>query len=322
MEPRLRAAVANTDERWFNYFARAGLPRVIDEVNFWRPVSQGQRFNVVDVGGPIFFRLKAPRRAIAGYGFFAGSSEMTVSMAWEIFGEKNGDPTYSSFIGRIAAYRQRFGRESNGIDSQRITCLVLRNAVFLPESDWLPWDEREEWPDNVVSFKGYDLVIGSGRVLSDLLIQEGSAPPPDLGSEFTPIGWDGRLLRETVEAVREGQGTFRVRLLSAYGSACAVTREHSLPVLEAAHIQPYLGPASNHVQNGVVLRTDLHRLYDQGYVTITPDLRFEVSTRLNDEFHNGKTYYSLAGARVFVPEQSHLRPSQAALRWHADNVFR
>lgn len=316
------AAVANTDERWFGHFVRNGVRRVVDEVNFWRPISQDSRFGVVGVGGPFFFRLKAPQRAIAGYGFFGGSLQMTVATAWEIFGEKNGDATYSSFLSRIAGYRRGYGQDVRDLGSQKIVCLVIREAVFLPPSEWLPWDVREGWADQVVATKGYDLGSGPGAVLAELMEAVGRGdPPPDLRPDFEPVVVDQRVLREQMEPVREGQGAFRVRLLSAYGSACAVTREHALPVLEAAHIEPYLGVASNHVQNGLILRTDLHRLYDGGYVTVTPDFRLEVSHRLKDEFDNGHTYYEMAGTKLFVPEDMRQRPSAKALEWHAQNVF-
>ena len=91
-----------------------------------------------------------------------------------------------------------------------------------------------------------------------------------------------------------------------------MTGENAVPVLEAAHIQPYMGPASNHLQNGLVLRSDLHRLYDAGYVTVTPDLRLEVSGRLREEFENGKAYYEMAGRPVRPPATGW--PSPAATR--------
>jgi putative restriction endonuclease len=150
----------------------------------------------------------------------------------------------------------------------------------------------------------------------------GGLAPPDLVGEFEPSAEDTRTLREEGRIVREAQGTFRVRLLEAYGRQCAVTREHALPVLDAAHITPYRGAQSNHVQNGLVLRADLHRLYDDGYITVTPDHRLEVSRRLKDEFENGKVYYEMAGRVVAVPNRPELRPSRAALEWHAEKVFR
>ena len=136
-----------------------------------------------------------------------------------------------------------------------------------------------------------------------------------------PIDVDERERVEVPVAARHGQGAFKAALLTAYG-ACAVTGEHARPVLDAAHIQPYLGPRSNHPQNGLLLRTDLHRLFDDGYVTVTPQLRLEVSGRLREEFDNGKAYYDLHGKPILLPGDPALRPSAAALTWHNEHVYR
>lgn len=316
-----RAAVAVTDEAWFRYFRPSDERHTWDEVNFWRPLT-AQRFGAVDVGGPVFFRLKAPVRAIGGFGFFAHEARMSVAMAWEVFADRNGEPTFEQFIQRLSRYRERFGASADRVESQQLSCVVLRDAVFLPERDWLPWTHLEDWSDNIVSVKGYDLARGVGTVLGELLATVGTAPPPDLVGEYRPDDEDIRVHREQARLVREGQGTFRVRLLGAYSGRCAVTGERALPVLDAAHIQPYRGPQSNHVQNGLVLRTDLHRLYDDGYLTVTPDYRLAVSRRLRDEFENGNTYYAMDGLALRVPHDPQLQPSRRALEWHASRVFR
>jgi hypothetical protein len=71
-----------------------------------------------------------------------------------------------------------------------------------------------------------------------------------------------------------------------------------------------------------MLRTDLHLLYDGGYVTVSPDLRLEVSPRLKQEFDNGRAYYEMVGKRLIVPPDKSLHPSESALLWHAENVYR
>ena len=124
-----------------------------------------------------------------------------------------------------------------------------------------------------------------------------------------------------IRARRLGQGAFRLAVTEAYGRACAVTREHSLPVLDAAHIRPYSSTADNDVRNGLALRADLHRLFDRGYVTVDADHRFVVGARLREEFDNGKTYYALHGRRLWVPEQVAQRPDPKALAWHREAVF-
>jgi putative restriction endonuclease len=108
----------------------------------------------------------------------------------------------------------------------------------------------------------------------------------------------------------------------AYDKACAVTGEHSGPVLEAAHILPYGRGGQHRVDNGLLLRSDLHRLFDRGYVTVTPDHVFRVSDSLREEFNNGRSYYGLAGTRIHLPESQALRPDTELLGWHAQNVYR
>ncbi len=120
---------------------------------------------------------------------------------------------------------------------------------------------------------------------------------------------------------RLGQGGFRIAVMEAYGRACAVTGEHSLPVLEAAHIRPYADRGEHAVSNGLFLRSDIHRLYDRGYVTVTPDLEFRVSDRLKADFDNGKIYYELTGRKIHVPEEVWLQPDRESLAWHREFRF-
>ena len=76
---------------------------------------------------------------------------------------------------------------------------------------------------------------------------------------------------------------------------CAVTGERTLPILDAAHIQPYSEGGEHNVTNGLLLRTDIHRLFDLGYVTVSSGGRFEVGRRLREDFENGRHYYAMHG---------------------------
>jgi putative restriction endonuclease len=119
-----------------------------------------------------------------------------------------------------------------------------------------------------------------------------------------------------------GQGGFRVSVLDEYQRRCAITGERTVPVLEAAHIQPYseLGPHA--VSNGLLLRSDLHALFDKGYMTVTNDLRVEVSSKIREEFSNGRDYYALHGRELKVlPADYACRPQLEYLEWHQNNCF-
>ena len=131
-----------------------------------------------------------------------------------------------------------------------------------------------------------------------------------------------RMFSDPVLARRRlGQGAFRVLVTDSYERQCAITREHTLPVLQAAHIRPVTQAGEHQVTNGLLLRSDVHTLFDRGYVTITPDFKFRVSSRLNEDWRNGKIYYQLDGQPIHVPRDPSCHPDRTQLEWHADTVF-
>jgi putative restriction endonuclease len=122
---------------------------------------------------------------------------------------------------------------------------------------------------------------------------------------------------------RLGQGSFRALLTDVYGRRCAVTGERTLPVLDAAHIKPYKVFPRHELSNGLLLRSDLHRLFDDGYITVDPvSRRIVVSKRIREEFENGKDYYRLEGTTLREPIESIHRPHADNLEYHASHVFR
>ncbi len=313
--------VSITDRRWFDYLAgkAAATGGRLDEVNFWRPRNQNA-VRAIGPGAPFFLRLAAPVNAVAGFGFFAHWKLVPFGLAWELFGDKNGVASFDELRTRIAAFRR--GDDPAAPRAAPLGCVVLRDVTFLPEREWLPWGAAEGWSRQIVNDKSYELGAPPGAHLLQLVTQRARTPADLDGTDFRPLETDERAWRERRGVVREGQGTFRLRLIDAYGGRCAITGEKVLPVLEAAHIQPYLGPASNHIQNGLLLKSDLHHLYDDGYLTVTPDYSLRVSERIFSEYGNGREYLALNGRKVILPRGEALRPSREALAWHVENRYR
>lgn len=83
-------------------------------------------------------------------------------------------------------------------------------------------------------------------------------------------------------------------------------------MLEAAHIQPFSRGGEHAVPNGLILRADIHKVFDAGYVTITPEYRFEVSARLKEEWENGRAYCKRHGEVIRAPVGVEDRPSTLA----------
>ncbi len=115
--------------------------------------------------------------------------------------------------------------------------------------------------------------------------------------------------------IRRGQSAFRERLIRLYGSKCAITECDAEEALEAAHILPYLGPATNHPSNGLLLRADIHLLFDLGLVAIdTQTMTVTVHPRLRNT-----TYQALAGKQLRLPKSPTLSPSKDALDSHRND---
>ena len=92
-------------------------------------------------------------------------------------------------------------------------------------------------------------------------------------------------------------------------------------MLDAAHIRPYSLGGTHEPNNGILLRQDVHTLFDRGYLTVTPEYRVEVSGRIREEFDNGKEYYAIHGQSIHIPEAMEFRPSRQSLIWHNEAVF-
>lgn len=298
----MRGYVAPTDLAWFDFLsAKADT----DEVNFWRPSGAG--FKALRVGEPLFFKLKAPRNAIGGVGFYARTDRLPLWLAWETFGEANGVPDQAALLRRVNA-----NRTDAALLSSHIGCISLVGTRFFTPDEFI--SVPGDWRAPIVAGKGYDLSSGEGLRLWTQCLErlEGTTLEPNAARFGVP-----RLITP-----RLGQGSFRLAVYEAYDRACAVTGEHSLPVLEAAHIKPYSIGGAHEVRNGLPLRRDVHRLFDLGYVSFRPDLTFMVSDALQLEYDNGKAYYEMAGRPLRVPERSDQQPDPDHLAWHRESVYR
>ena len=305
----MRAWVAVTDKDWYRFLSQRPY---LDGVNFWQP-GGNRVFDTLSAGEPFLFKLHYPDHAIVGGGFFVHSSVVPASVAWEGFGEKNGAISYEAMCGRIERYRRTV---PDPHAQYNIGCIVLQESFFFRDGEWLP--APADFKRQTVQGKTYDLsgAVGQGLWQSVLDRWRGSRVSEPRRTEI-PLDW-----RERPVWQRLGQGAFRVLVTDVYQRRCAVTGEKALPVLQAAHIRPVTKEGPHRLDNGLLLRSDVHTLFDQGYVTVTPDHRFLVGKRLKKDFDNGEPYYPLSGTRIWLPGRAEDRPRREYLEWHADTVFR
>jgi len=311
-----------TDQNWFDFLKAQSD---IDEVNFWQP-SGTSEFRSLKKGDLFLFKLhRGPRTQrrdlIAGGGIFVSFSILPISWAWETFEKKNGADSYLEMRRRLLHYRRIPDRLHEDF---KVGCIILAQPFFLDDSLWF---SAPDWSSSIVRGKatGYELDKEAGKFIWDNLQRVWEQKRlVDMGNEALRIEEErSRYGKETIIRPRLGQGAFRVLVTEAYRRSCAITSEHSLPVLEASHIKPYNENGAHATNNGILLRSDLHRLFDSGYMTITPEYRIRVSNRLKEDYLNGRTYYPFQNQALRnLPEYSSDYPLKEMLVWHNEKIFK
>jgi putative restriction endonuclease len=308
----VRTYVGVTDNAWYRFLA--ARPQ-LTEVNFWQP-SGSREFHVLAPGEPFFFKTHHPDSRVVGGGFFSDSARLTVSEAWELFGEANGFGSMEEMRERIFKYRHA---QVNIGDDPVIGCLFVRDVCFFP-SDAVAAPPRG-FSRNIVQGKSYDLADPSvARYFGDLLqMVLGASVELDFAEPWHrpgPVFGDPRLA-----PYRLGQRSFQAVVLGAYHRRCAISGTRIAPVLQAAHIRPVTAGGEHRLDNGMLLRSDVHTLFDRGYISVDPKYRLLVSPRLRQDFGNGDQFYARAGEVIDLPERRGNRPNPEFLEWHLSEVF-
>ena len=302
----MKIYVGVTDSNWYKQLKAADAK----EVNFWAPGNSG--FKALKENELFLFKLHSPDNYIVGGGFFVSYSSMPIETAWKAFELQNGVTSRNELYDRIRKYRSK----NNKIhDNEYIGCTILTDVFYFDRPDWIP--SPDDWSMNIVKGKGYDTATDIGwKLYQDVQIRlQGHSLSSENLSEADRY-------TTSLTKHRIGQSAFRVLVMDAYQKSCAISGEKTLPVLQAAHIKPYASEGPHQVSNGIFLRSDIHTLFDAGYITIDPDYTIDVSQRLHQDYGNGKDYYKFDGQKLLVlPEDLRNIPSKEYLEWHNKNVF-
>lgn len=216
--------IALTDVRWFKFLREKDFKLI----NFWTPT--GWEPKKINPGDMFYLFLKSPYRKVGGYARYVYSFQLTVRDAWNKFGQANGASDINMMLEQLSSIR------GSRIDENTIIgCIMLQDPVFLPDNEF--FDSMEIGVEIKQAMQKFKYIKGA-----EIIRQE-----------YTIDKIDDYILNEeaTVEYTlsahkrRIGQSTFREKLLELYRK-CAVTREDYPLVLEAAHIDPYIGESSNY----------------------------------------------------------------------------
>lgn len=326
----MKLYVGITDYDWYSLHA---AKKSVEEVNFWRP-SATASFKALQPGELFLFKLHAPRNFIVGGGFFTRFLPLPLSLAWGAFGEANGARSLEEVRTRISKYRKQ---PIAPTEDPYIGCILLGEPFFFDKSDWIPSPADFKGPTQVG--KSYDVETGTGLMLwaeVTTRLEAITARKEALLSSTTNRAGEalipGPATIATIDAPRYGtpilvaprlgQGSFRVLVTDAYRYRCAITSERTLPVLQAAHIRPYAEGGRHELSNGLLLRSDLHTLFDQHYLTIDPNKKtLLISKRIREQFENGRDYYALRNQQLNQPTDTLAWPSSNNLQYHFERFI-
>jgi putative restriction endonuclease len=301
--------VANTDNAWFDFLSSE---QNLTGVNFWSPGETN--FRVLQPGEMLAFRLKSPRNKIGGFGIFSDHSRLPIQIAWETFGRGNGVSSLEGLRSAIGQLRTNVAV----VPSTDIGSTVLVQPVFFPSHLW--FDVPESWSPSIQRGKRYSTDNFEGLQLWDRLLETAKLCIATNSQGFTSKE-QTRYGTPTLIIPRLGQGAFRIAVTEAYGRQCAITNGKVLPALDAAHIKPYAEGGLHTKSNGILLRRDIHSVFDAGYVTIKDDFTFSVSKKVKEVFNNGEEYSRLQGNPIRLPERKADWPDVDLLRWHNNNRY-
>lgn len=309
--------VGVTDDSWFHFLAE----RNADEVNFWRPGAQAN-WSPIPPGAPFLFKLHSPENYIVGGGYFLKHTVLPISLAWLAYEKNNGTNTIEAL--REAINRYRTQHHETMPHDPAIGCTLLTQPFYWPKNQWIP--VPSQWPMNVVQGKTLDT---EDEIMGQKLWQQVEQRLGKTSGKLLASGTESVVMENherfgspQIIRPRLGQGAFRVLVTDAYQRRCAITGEKTLPVLEAAHIKPFSEKGPHEVQNGLLLRSDLHILFDRGYLGVDQDLKIHVSSKIREEFENGRDYYVYQGQRLkIVPQETEDRPLPDYLKWQLKERF-
>jgi putative restriction endonuclease len=275
----------------------------------------GSAFRALQPGEPFFFKSHYPHNKIVGGGFFSGFVPMRVSEAWELLGPGNGAASLAEMRAQISRYRPIAPGEN-----PEIGCVLIRDPRFFPEDAAVV--PPPGFARSIMQGKRYDLADPAVAPYFAELLQLLLGTPADLDLAQPwhrpgPVFGDPRLA-----PYRLGQQAFKAVVADAYRRQCAITGTHIPPVLQAAHVRPVTDGGEHRLDNGLLLRSDVHTMFDQGYLGVDPRYRLMVSPRLRAEFGNGDQFYAKAGEVIDLPARRADRPHCEFLEWHLGEVFK
>lgn len=299
--------------RWQEILQSEYLNSGAVSINFWTPGDRQIEERLLNLPPGSLVLLVCDhddgRTYILGGGFFFRWTEQTPAAAWQRFGVRNGAATFEELTADI--------RSCGGNPEGTIRGPTIDNIFLFPEEDvfTLPEVVRPHFENRSYYFLGRETPLA--MYLNKFVKLRRADFISKYGAE-----WRGIYSAASTRNSRNYAPSFRARVFAAYNYRCAVTRTTAGMVLNAAHIQPFYDNTFQHADNGILLRTDIYRLFYHGYITAYYDddvIRVRISG--GKEAAWGADYAQYDGIELAVPEDRALWPRREYLSWHNKFCF-
>jgi hypothetical protein len=261
-----------------------GSPRVRDlvreagvDVRDWSNFSRGAKWAAANPKYCYEWSFVEPGRVVVLNLWYSDMKEVAGVIAFH-HNARNWEHEFSKIPGR-SAWAARARKMDAAIQEAFRSNLPVRLILLAGErrGESLPTDQvsrvkKRRLDDEVWAVTTYDSVTGACIISRGATVVSlpGEAAD-DNTTNFTPQVSDRREVVERQIRERRGQQSFRNSLRRRYGDRCMITGCELLSVIEAAHISPYRGEEDNHEANGLLLRSDIHTLFDLNLLGIDPE---------------------------------------------------
>lgn len=258
----------------------------------------------------LFLVEKDGEQIICGGGFFLKHLNMDIISCWNQYGVLSGYMNLNDFLRRAKEFKADMNDPLSCYIADGSFIFIRKNMVYVPEMFKINFEERSRV--TIPSDEPF------GMYLKKVCLERRKAQ-----IDQSSCTWPGIYYVASIHKSAEQASQYRTELLSAYGFKCAVTGCTLMPALSVAHIKTIYDDRYLDLNNGVVLRSDIHHLFSKGYLTFYYDTDGSVKVKIskNMKLNLDPEYSELDGKKLSLPENKDYWPNPEYLKWHNDIRF-
>ncbi len=307
--------VCRVQHRWYSIVKSEYISAGSSATNFWTLKTKDPDPQLVHVKPGtlvIYVMQEGGHHIIVGGGYFVSWRELQAKEAWGCFGVRNGQSSYEDFLAEIE-------RQGGNEHSPLMSTILFGTFIFSRRETLMVPDEFKPDFDNADSRFILSLNDPLGRYLQRLLRDRRAG----LHTDEYSSDWRGIYYLAAKQVEHSDIDGFYAAVMAAYDFKCAITGSAAMPLLDVTNIQPCYNNTFQSVQNGILMRCDLHRLFSEGYITLCYQDAESILVKVSKsvETVGAKEYMRFDGTKLTLPQDKDKWPKREYLEWHRNKCF-